>query len=45
MRGVGISDELCDDSRFDEDFAVVGDGRDEAALLGSRLEIPLRCVG
>jgi len=32
---VGISDELRDDSRFDEDLAVVRNGRDEAALLGS----------
>lgn len=42
---MSISDELCDDSRFYEDLAVVGNGRHEAALLGSRLEMLLRDVG
>lgn len=42
---MGISDELCDNGRFDEDLAVVGDGRDEAALLSSRLEALFRGIG
>ena len=42
MRGGGISDELRDNGRFDKNLAVVGDSRDEAALLDSKLEILLR---
>lgn len=41
---MGISDELRDDGRFDEDLAVVGDSRDKAALLGSTLVILLMDV-